>query len=307
MNWDDLRIFLAVSEAGNLSAAARALRISQPTVSRRIAALEEQLSARLFDRLPHGLMPTEQGAALLQHAREMARAAEAADRQTAAFAETEEAEVRISVNEQTALFLIDHLPDLRARLPGVQMELAVSHLLANLSRREADLLIRNCMPDYGALVAKKLGVMAFAVYGAREYVEHFQSATPEALFAQADWIGWDEEHQYMSGQDWLVERLGQAGGPRREVLRVNDGMTLLLAVRRGVGLGVLPCCAGDADPSLVRLGGPLRDAAASQYLLVHPDLRKVPAVRRAIDALAWLFEREAVALAGSASMPMAAQ
>ena len=307
MNWDDLRIFLAVSEAGNLSAAARALRLSQPTVSRRVAALEEQLSARLFDRLPHGLLPTEQGTALLKHAREMARAAEAADRQTAAFAETEEAEVRISVNEQTALFLIDHLPELRQRLPGVRMELAVSHLLANLSRREADLLIRNCMPDYGALVAKKLGVMAFAVYGARDYVARLPGAEPKPLFAEADWIGWDEEHQYMSGQDWLVEHLGQEDGRRREVLRVNDGMTLLLAVRRGVGLGILPCCAGDADPSLVRLGGTLRDAAASQYLLVHPDLRKVPAVRRAIDALAWLFEREASALSGAAAVPLAAQ
>ncbi len=303
MNWDDLRIFLAVAEAGNLSAAARALRLSQPTVSRRISALEESLAARLFDRLPHGLLLTEQGTALLQHAQEMARAAEAADRQTAAFAETETSEVRISVNEQTALFLLEQLPVLRERLPGVQIELAVSHLLANLSRREADLLIRNCMPDYGALVTKKLGVMTFAVYGARSYLERFPGVTPERLFAQADWIGWDEEHQYMAGQSWLSRVLAN----RSEVLRVNDGMTLLLAVRRGVGLGILPCCAGDTEPGLVRVGNMLKEAEVAQYLLVHPDLRKVPSVRRSIDALTWLFERESERLSGQAAVAVAAQ
>ncbi len=307
MNWDDLRIFLAVSEAGNLSAAARALRLSQPTVSRRISALEEGLSARLFDRLPHGLLLTEQGTALLAHAREMARAAEAADRQTAAFAEAEESEVRISVNEHTALFLIDRLHSLRKRLPGVQIELAVSHILANLSRREADLLIRDCLPDYGALITKKLGVMGFAVYGAERYLARFSGAAPEAVMQQADWIGWDEEHSYMPGADWLTAFQRSSSGGRREALRVNDGMTLLLSVRQGAGLGVLPCCAGDAEPSLVRLGEPIPEAANALYLLVHPDLRKVPAVRRTIDALSWLFEQEAGRLSGMAVQPLAAQ
>lgn len=305
MHWDDLRLFLAVAEQGSLSSAARALKLSQPTVSRRIAAFEERIGARLFDRLPEGLLPTAEGAALLEPAREMARAAEAAERRRAAFTEAESGEVRISVTEVTAAFLAERLERLRAMAPRVEIELAFSHIMANLSRREADLVIRVCVPDYGTLISRKLGEVGFAVYGSKGYVARrgpFDSDL-DSLVARQDWIAWDEEHQYMPGADWLARRL--AG--RSAHFRVNNALAMALAVRRGAGLGVLSCAAGDAEPELLRLSPPLDGVVAPLYLMVHPDLRRSPQVRAVMDALIALYREDRGALSGLPAPRVAAE
>lgn len=302
MNWDDLRVFLAVAEQGSLSAAARALKVSQPTVSRRLAALEGRIAARLFERLPDGLLLTAQGTALLPHARDMARAAEAADREQAGFAQAETGEVRISVAEVTAQFLIERLDRLRAKAPAIEFEIVISHISANLSRREADLLIRYCVPDYGALIGRKLGVMAHAVYGSKRYLAT-RPAGDADLFGTHDWTAWDEEHQYMPGAAWLNQRLN--GRPTH--FRTNNGMAMMQAVRHGAGLGILPCFAGDGADDLVRLGPPLAQATPDLYLLVHPDLRRVPQVRRVMTALVELFAEEAEPLSGIGTSRAAAE
>lgn len=295
MNWDDLRLFLAVAEHGTLSAAGRVLKLSQPTVGRRLAALEARSGARLFDRLPEGLMPTSEGAALLPHAREMARAAEAAERQRAAFSEAERGEVRISVTEVTAFFLAERLERLRARVPRIEIELAFSHVLANLSRREADLVIRVCVPDYGSLISRKLGEVGFAAYASRGYLEAHGplSDDPEALFTEHDWIAWDEEHQYMPGAEWLTAKLGG----RSAHFRTNNALAKVLAVRRGACLGLLSCVAGDAEEDLVRVTLPIPEVAAPLYLIVHPDLRRSPHVRAVMDALIGLYREDRETLA----------
>ncbi len=291
MNWDDLKIFLAVAEHGSLSGAARALQISQPTVGRRLRALEEKVAARLFDRLPDGFLLTAQGTALLPHAEEMARAAEGVERQRASLADAAPGEVRISVAEETALFLSERLDRLRATAPNIVVELAVSHVPRNLSRREADLLIRFCIPDYGGLIGRKLGVMGYAVYGSHSYLN---GRNDNDLFEGHNWASWDEEHQDMPGAQWLHDRLGG----RSPEFRTNDAMAMAVAVRHGMGLGVLPCFVGDTDPSLRRLTPPLSEVTPSLYVLVHPDLRRVPAVRIMMDSLIALFKEESAILAG---------
>ena len=167
MNWDDLRIFLAVAREGSLSAAARALKVTQPTIGRRLKGLEDALRTRLFDRLPEGFVPTEAGVELRPLAEAMERDALAVDRQRAAFTQEARGVVRISVWETFAQFLTDHLTELRMQLPEIEIELSVTHILADLMRREADLLIRECLPKNPGLVARKLGNYAHAIYGAR--------------------------------------------------------------------------------------------------------------------------------------------
>ena len=291
MNWDDMKIFLAVAEYGSLSAAARALRISQPTVGRRLRALEEQVAARLFDRLPDGFLLTAQGTALLPHAEDMARAADGVERQRASLADAAPGEVRISVAEETALFLSERLDRLRARAPNIAVELAVSHVPVNLSRREADLLIRFCVPDYGNLIARKLGVMGHAVYGSHDYLA---TRNEDDLFQGHNWASWDEEHQHMPGAQWLHDRLEG----RLPEFRTDDAMAMAVAVRHGVGLGILPCFVGDTDLSLRRLTPPLPEVAPSLYVLVHPDLRRAPAVRSMMDSLIALFKEDSAILTG---------
>jgi DNA-binding transcriptional LysR family regulator len=294
MNWDDLRVFLAVARRGSLSAAARALKVTQPTVGRRLRTLEAGLSARLFDRLPEGFVLTAAGAELLQLAEAMEQAADSVERRRAAFADSVKGTVRLSIGEVMAQFLTDHLTELRARLPAIELELSVAHVSANLSRREADLLLRECLPDNPGLIARKLGRFAFAVYGARDFVEANPAARSAARFGDCAWIGFDEEHGYFAGQKWLLERLEG----RVPALRVNNAMVLHDAVRKGAGLGVLPCFAADRDPALTRLTAPLPEVASPQHLLVHRDLRRSPSVRAVMDALVELFKRETPRLLG---------
>ncbi len=301
MNWDDLRVFLAVGRKGSLSAAARHLKVSQPTVGRRLGALEDSLAARLFDRRPDGFVLTAAGSELLPLAEAMEQAADAVDRKQAAFADHLSGTVRLSIYEFMAEFVTDHMAALRQALPDIEIELAVAHIGANLSKREADLLIRECLPDTSSLIARKLGRFAHAVYGARDLVARHPMAHGEGRYQACPWISFDEEHTYFAGVKWLAEK--RQGKPAE--IRVNNGMVLHDLVRKGAGLGILPCFAGDGDACLTRLTPPLDEVHSEHHLIVHQDLRRVPAVRAVMDALIGLFQDQADTLAGQANQAAA--
>jgi DNA-binding transcriptional LysR family regulator len=178
---------------------------------------------------------------------------------------------------------------LRARLRQIEFEVSASHTLANLSRREADLLIREQVPDLADIVVRKLGRVAYAVYAARDFA--MPRKTP---IEQLPWIGFDDDHAYMPGQKWLQERLGGA----RPAVRCNNWLVLLEGCRAGAGLAVLPCYLGDPDGSLKRIGGVIAEVSADQWLLVHRDLRALPRVRAVMDAVVDLFQREKPLLEG---------
>jgi DNA-binding transcriptional LysR family regulator len=291
-DWDDLRMFLALARHGKLTAVAKLLDVSHPTVARRVKALETAVGARLFDRLPDRFALTAAGEGLLADAQAMERAAESIHRRSAGLsADTTHGTVRISANECMAGFLASNLPRLRRNLQCVEFELVASHTLANLSRREADLLIREQVPESAAIVTRRLGRAAHAVYGPRD----LPAARPsrEAL-RRMTWLGFDEEHTYMAGQDWLRGLLGSD----RPVIRVNNWLVLRDALRGGAGVSVLPCYLGDGDPGLRRLGPVLDGVAADQWLLVHRDLRTLPRVRAVMDALVTLFQEEKAAIEG---------
>ena len=285
-NWDDLRVFLTLAREGTLTTAAKALGVSHPTVARRVAALEKQIGARLFERLPDRFVPTSAGEELLGDTEAMEKAALSIDRRSAGLTDTVSGVVRLSAGEAMAALLARHLPELRERLAQIQFELIASHTLANLSRREADLLIREQVPDAAGLVARKLGRAAYAVYAAPSLAS--ARGRPET------WIGFDDDHTYMPGQQWLQARLEGA----RPAVRGNNWLVLREATRAGAGLAVLPCYLGDPDPALKRVGGIIPDVFADQWLLVHRDLRALPRVRAVMDAVVDLFQRERPLLEG---------
>jgi DNA-binding transcriptional LysR family regulator len=163
-------------------------------------------------------------------------------------------------------------------------------MLANLSRREADLLIREQVPDLASLVTRKLGRAAFAIYGHADLtVSHARDK-----LRRAPWIGFDDDHTYMPGQSWMLELLEGA----KPAMRVNNWLVLHDAVRGGAGLAVLPCYLGDTDPALRRIGPVLKEVSADQWLLVHRDLRELSRVRRVMDALVALFQEQKRLLEG---------
>lgn len=294
LNWDDMRVFLAVARDGSLSAAARHLKVTQPTVGRRLGQLENDLGTRLFDRLPDGFVPTAAGEELLPIAEDMEKAADTLERRQATLADAVSGTVRLSVFEVPAQFITRHLPEIRAHLPEIEIELSVNHVNANLSRREADLVLRACLPDTPGLIARKLGRLSYAVYGARDYVARTPAAHGNKRYSECDWVAFDDDHVYFGGQNWLRERLDG----RAPSIRVNNGHVIHDAVRTGAGLGVLPCFAGDADPDLVRLTAPIQGVDSDLHLIVHHDLKRVPSVRAVMDELARLFKQEAPKLAG---------
>jgi DNA-binding transcriptional LysR family regulator len=293
-HWDDLRVFLALAREGNLTAAARQLGVSHPTIARRIKALEQAFGARLFDRLPDRFVLTAAGDELLADAQAMEQAAETIHRRSAGLSDTAHGTVRISAGEAMTAFLARHLPQLRHNMQCIEIELAASHMLVNLSRREADLLIRDQVPDIASIVTRKLGRAAYAVYGNAELA---RGKVDRARLGAMPWLGFDDDHSYMPGQRWTHDLLSG----RRPQVRVNDWLVLLEAVRVGAGLAVLPCYLGDNEPALHRVGALLEEVAADQWLLVHRDLRTLPRVRAVMDAVIRLFQEERAALEGRCS------
>jgi DNA-binding transcriptional LysR family regulator len=290
-SWDDLRIFLTLAREGTLSTAAKALGVSHPTVARRVAVLERQIGARLFERLPDRFVPTSAGEELLSDTQAMERAALSIDRRSAGLSDTVRGVVRLSAGEAMSALLARHLPELRDRLAEIEFELVASHTLANLSRREADLLIREQVPDLGGIVTRKLGRVAYAIYA---HPSIALARLPGAAFGSVPWIGFDDDHTYMPGQRWLQQRLDGA----RPRVRGNNWLVLHEAARSGAGYAILPCYLGDPDPQLRRVGAPIADVFADQWLLVHRDLRALPRMRAVMDAVVDLFHRERPLLEG---------
>ena len=283
-DWDDLKVFLAICEQGTLSAASRSLSISQPTVGRRLKSLENSLDTQLFDRLPDGLVLTRHGEQLQPLAQNMQLAANAVQRQQASFSTPVKGSVRISMYEQIAQFVVPHLPLIRKQCPNIEIEISIAHNAANLSRREADIMIRKCIPDLPDIIAKPLGHYHYAIYSGHEYLRQNPAALTQQRYQQCDWVGFDDEHVYFSSQRWLRDKLQD----KLPVIRSNNGVTILDAMVQNCGLGILPCFVGDREPRLEKLLT-IEDESASLYLLIHNDLRKSAVVRMMMNALIDMF------------------
>jgi DNA-binding transcriptional LysR family regulator len=279
VHWDDVRVFLAVAQAGSLRRAARALRLGQPTVGRHLRQLERSVGAPLFERSPDGHRLTREGQDLLPMAQGMADAATAIDRRRAAFGAEAGGAVRIVAGEWVARFLAPRLADLAAAHDDLTITLAESHVDPDLERREADVYVKHGLPARGRLVRIGLGSMVPAIYGARAYVERHPEATTDARWRRCAWVAYDAPHEYFRSMAWLAQRLGD----RTPRVRASRIALQLEAIRAGAGLGLLPCFVGDADPGLVRVSPRIAELEADYWLLVHPDLRAVPRVRRVID------------------------
>jgi DNA-binding transcriptional LysR family regulator len=287
MDWDDVRVFLAVARHGSLRAAGRALGLSQPTVGRRLASFEATFGGpTLFDRLPEGLRLNAAGEALIAVAEELESAALALERRRAAASPALSGTVRVSVGEWAASYLAGTS---RAGLPsGISLELVETQQTANLARREADLALRHHPPEGGDLYITKAGVFACAVYR--------QSGAESAA-----WVTYTEEQAHYPTVRWVQERLRQTGGA--VALRASNMPMQLAAIRAGAGRGVLPCFIGDADPLLERLTPPVPEIAAEYWIIVHRDLRRAACVRAVIDWIRRLFDERQHELAGTAARP----
>ncbi len=299
MDWDDVRVFLAVARHGSLRAAGRALGLSQPTIGRRLASFEATFGGpTLFDRLPEGLRLNAAGDALMAAAEELESAALALARRRAAASPALSGTVRVSVGEWGGGFLARHLDQSSdtGLPPTLTLELVESWETANLARRDADLALRHGVPEGGNLYVSKVGVIACAVYRRAD-----SDGDP---LQGAAWVTYPEEQSHVISARWVDQRVRAGGG--RVALRASTLPLRAAAVRGGVGVGLLPCFLGDADPLLERVTPPVTELGAEYWVIVHRDLRRAACVRAVIDWIRQLFVDHRDELAGVAAAPLQA-
>ena len=281
-DWGLLRVFLWVAEAGSLSAAAQRLGSSQPTLSRQIGQLEEQVGCALFERTQRGMRLTEAGRALHPLARRMQEQASewslTAGRRSTALSGT----VRLTASEMVSAYLLPPvLLDLRQAHPGIQIELVASDSVENLLEREADLALRMVRPVHAALVVRHVADLPLQVYAHRDYLAAQGMPTMDTLL-QHRWIGYDRSE--------LMLRGFRAGGfeVTREFFdfRCDNQIVAWQAVRAGLGLGIGLEAVGRACPELVRVLPELPIPPLPLWLTAHRELRAQPRLRVVFDALA---------------------
>lgn len=286
MDWDGVRLFLAIARHGSLRSAGRALGLSQPTVARRLAAFEATFGgSSLFDRMSEGARVNAAGAQLLPAAESVERAVLSLERRRAAAASVLSGTVRVSTGECAAGFLARCLSGTTmAVLPsGVTLELR-SLRPADLARREADLALRHERPESGDYFSARLGTFAVAVYRRRD--------------AHTDaWVTYDAEQTHEPAR-WMQRQIAETKGA--VALRASSMLMQAEAIRAGTGRGVLPCYVGDSHPLLERLTGPIPELAATYWMIVHRDLRRAPCVRAVIDWMRQVFDEQRDLIGGAA-------
>ncbi|MGZ5202017.1 MAG: LysR family transcriptional regulator [Telluria sp.] len=279
-DWDDLRFFLALCEAGTLSGAARAVGVEHTTVARRIDALETALGSRLFNRFPRGWSLTGAGTALVPYARTLEDDVHAL--LNAARGASEVAGV-VSISAPPALSACLLAPRLRtplSRLPGVEIDLRAEARTADLMRRQADIALRFARPTSPGLVIKMLAQVDYALYANEDYARSRQPV-------QWEFLGYDDLQQDAPQQEWL----DKLRGARRYSLRSNDLLTLLQAAVAGCGVAVLPRYAAAGVPGLAMLD-PSCPVRRKLWLVMHGDVRRSPPVRAVADEIIAMFEKE---------------
>lgn len=301
LDWSILRDFIAVAETGGLSQAARRLRVSQPTLSRRIAQLEAQLKAQLFQRTPRGLLLTDAGENVLAGARRVEEEALAIERQADAAQQTLTGTVRISATEGLGThWLPKHLAAFHAKYPGVCLEVLVDNRAANLMRREADVAIRMFRPDQPDLIARQVGEIAMGLYAARDYIA--RHGTPKAILHLKNHflVGFDEG---MSQRNKAVQRLERCFTPEKIVHRSSSFLGQFRATKEGIGLGVHDCFLADPDPDLQRVMPEQFDHRMEIWLVTHADMRRSARIRAVYDFLVASLVADQALLTGKPAKP----
>jgi DNA-binding transcriptional LysR family regulator len=245
MDWDDLRYFLAAARAGTLAGAARALGVEHSTIGRRLTALEEAMGAPLLTRGPEGLTLTELGQRLVPVLEQMERAALAA-RELVASRKTR---VRLATPSGFSRIITSELAAFQAQHPDVTIELLGESRVVDLKKSEADLAIRQGVPDDPDLVSRKIGDVGWSLYASPLYLAHHPAPADPRDLAGHDVLGFEARMSGVAGARWL-EQHGQAANV---VMRCREVADMLSACVAGLGLGVLPCLAAALEPSLVRL------------------------------------------------------
>ena len=289
MNWDNARFFLAIARAGTLRGAARQMRADQATVGRRLAALEEELKARLFLRTPSFYVLTPAGEALVEPAEAIERSVAQMERRVMRLDERLIGSVRVATTDSLGKqFVIPAIARMRAEHPGIEVACLISQDVANLTRREADIAIRTVRPNAPDLIVRRLATLKTGVYASRAYLAARGAPVLGDGFAGHDLVA----YQQPVTPTTPFALCGEPTGLGSVVLRTSSTVTLVEATAAGIGVAELPCYRADAEQELVRVM-PERSTDFDVWLVAHTDLYKTARIQALVCELIRVFDPDA--------------
>jgi DNA-binding transcriptional LysR family regulator len=287
-DWNDLKYFLAVARHGGLSKAALWLDTSASTVSRHIGALEQRLNMRLFVRLSTGYLLTDAGTELFDRVAEVERSTHAIERRSSVASEgpdTVTGLIRLAATDSFGVHVLaPRLALLKQRHPCLRVEMVLGHAQADLTRREADVALRimddeltGAHPDH---VMHRVGTVGYSLYAAPPLLAGADVASID--WRRLPYVGWDAGWRQLPIAKWTAE----AFAGKAAAMTSNSLTSQMVAVRAGMGVGVLPHFMVNPDSQLLRLPVSLAELDRGLWLAYHRDLRsslRVQALRAFID------------------------
>ena len=289
MNWDDVRVFLAIARHGQILGAARSLGLNHATVARRLTALEESLGSRLVHRRTVGTELTGDGERFLEAA-ELMESASLAATEAAGGDSIVEGVVRIGAPDGFGVaFLAPRIGELVERHPGLRVELVPVPRTFSLSRREADIAVTLERPREGRLIARKLTDYRLGLYASRAYLARHGTPAELSDLAHHRLVGYVGDLLFTASLDYTAEFLKDW----QSAVSVSSAMGQTEAVRAGAGIGILHGFMARLDSNLVPVL-PEHSLTRSYWTVVHEDLRTIRRVALVSDFLAEIVARERI-------------
>ena len=275
MDWDKLRVFHAVAEAGSFTHAGESLNLSQSAVSRQISALEESLSVPLFHRHARGLILTEQGELLFRTAREVFAKLAMAEGLISESKDRPKGPLKITTTVAFgSIWLTPRIREFLDLYPEIQVSLVVDDSELDLSMREADVAIRMTPPRQPDLIQRHLVSVQVHIYASPEYIQkHGQPKRPEDLEEHRIIVYGEDARPPVPGVNWLLEVGNRPGHDRRPILTVNNTYGMLRAIMSGLGVAALPDFVAGEHTGLVRILPEVSGPPNEAYFVYPEELR----------------------------------
>jgi DNA-binding transcriptional LysR family regulator len=282
-DWNRARAFLATAEEGSLSAAARALGLTQPTLGRQVSALEAELGVTLFERVGRSLELTQSGQELLEHVRTMGEAASHISHTASGQSKSIEGHICITATDIMSAYLLPPvLKQLRAIAPGIEIEIVSSNTISDLQRREADIAIRHVRPSQPELIAKLLRETSGHLYAATSYLDRIGRPKTPADLVNADFIGIGDNDRMIS----VLNDLGLSLTRANFGISSASGVVAWELVKQGMGICVNAKEVAAITPSVECVLPDLKPVPVPIWLATHRELHTSRRIRLVFDFLA---------------------
>jgi DNA-binding transcriptional LysR family regulator len=282
-DWNRARAFLVTAEEGSLSAAARALDMTQPTLGRQVSALEEELGVSLFERVGRGLNLTPSGLDLLEHVQAMGQAATRLSLLANGHSQEIAGKVCISASEIHAAYLLPSIVNkLRKEQPGIIIEIVSSNNPSDLLRREADIAIRSFRPTEAELISKKITDVEAPLFAAKTYLNKLGIPKTIDDLKNAEFVTIGDVDTFMKGLKQFGVELTEKNFP----VQTGSHIVHWELVKQGLGIGIVPMDIGDAEPLVERVLPDLKLMSFPIWLTSHRELRTNKRIRLVFDFLA---------------------